>query len=75
MAVYEPLPMFKQAEGCWSVIDKRKMVVCGSKEGAWYQLDSKTSNVGPGITVKVRLCPKHRNLAARYYVVTPVTAP
>lgn len=64
---------------CWAVTRKKEdgsvqEKICANPECRLYQLDSKTAMVAPGLTVRVWLCPKHRGLTARYYMVTEVTS-
>lgn len=60
---------------CWAIkreTDRAKgLRVCAAPAG-YYALDSKTSNVGPGIIVRVYLCDKHKRNAERHYRVTKV---
>lgn len=63
---------------CWAVIkstDDRVGVRICSSPADYYELDSKTSNVSHGPTIKCWLCVKHKGNASKSYLVTKVAAP
>jgi len=68
---------FRETAGCWALIkshkDKGIDEPCTAQDSSWYVLDSKTSNITKGPTVRVRLCPRHARNASHYYTVTKVS--
>lgn len=62
---------------CWAMVKSASKIadhaICGVGANLC-ELDSKTSNIGKGFTIKVWLCKKHQSNASRHYQVTIVSA-